>query len=236
LNERNENERNKQMKNIKTAAYLLIASLVLAVLGLFASAVRETGETVQQFAPIPRATADIALDRRQQEAQVTATYIAVLESEIVSDTMTTHRLQRESEQERHELDRALAETLTTVKQIAVWAVGFAVWAACVGLGVKLGAMWAASGIKAARESMMPLPPLSRPLADGVHLLSNGRATDTRSLASWSVVADIQPTSEQAEALAMIRRALYGDIVRALVPLLGSGQSRETVEVQRELRG
>lgn len=218
------------MDKIKTWAILGLAAMGLALCGGMITTGRMASETVQQFAPIPRATADIALDRRRQEAQVTATYIAVLESEVVSDTMTTHRLQREGEQEAHERNQALAETVTIAKQWGVGALAFGVVIAFIGLGVKFAGAWAADGVKAAREAVMPLPQLTRPLPDGVHLLTDGRATDTRSLASWSVVDDMQPTMEQAQALAEIRRAVYGEIVRAIVSLMSGRQiTREAVE-------
>jgi len=187
-------------------------------------------ETAQQFAPIPRATADIALDRRAQEAQVTATYLAVLGSEVVSDTMVAHGLQRQGEREQYNRDQVLAETVTTAKQAGVGALAFGVVVASVGLGVKFGAGWASDGIKAAREATMPLPQLSRPLADGFHLLAEGRGFDTRSLASLSVVSDMQPTMAQAQAIAEIRRAVYSEIVRAIVPLLTGGQAQLMREV------
>lgn len=114
------------MDKAKTWAILALAAMFLALCAGAMGLGNTASETVQQFAPIPRATADIALQRRQQEAQVTATYIAVLKNEVVSDTMTTHRLQREQEQADHDRAQAMAETWTTVKQVMVVGVGASV--------------------------------------------------------------------------------------------------------------
>jgi len=118
--------------------------MVLALLAGMAQTVETAAETVQEFAPIPRATADIALDRRQQEAQVTATYIAVLESEIVSDTMTTHRLQREQDISEHRRADELAETMAIIQQVTAWTV--AIVKITVGIAVVIMSAWFALAV------------------------------------------------------------------------------------------
>lgn len=219
------------MDKLKTVAILALVAMGLALCGGMMTTARTASETAEQiFAPIPRATADIALQRREQEKQITATYIAVLKSEVVSDTQTTHRLQREEEQEKHGRKQAMAETWTAIKQVCAWLIASSLGIMCIAFAVRFSASWAMDGVHSVRKAVMPLPQLSRPLSDGVHLLADGRATDTRSLASWSVVENMQPTMEQAQALAEIRRIVYGEIARALVPLLGAGQmTREVVE-------
>jgi len=203
----------------------------LALCGGMMTTARTASDTAEQiFAPIPRATAAIALQRRQQEAQVTATYIAVLGSQVISDTKKTHGLQRDRQQEEHDRDQALAETWTTVKRFGAWTMATSLSIMCVGIAVRFGAAWAMDGVHSARKAVMPLPQLSRPLSDGVHLLADGRATDTRTLASWSVMHDLNPSPEQARAMVEIRAAVYGEIARALVPMLSAGQmTREVVE-------
>ncbi len=131
------------MRNKVIGPIIFVVFCLVTCSGMLASTAR-VAETAQQFAPIPRATADIAIDRRQQEAQITAEYIAVLATEVYSDTQVSHALIRQGEQEQHERDRALAETVNTVKQVCAWAVGALVTVGSLCLSAMAG--WATLGV------------------------------------------------------------------------------------------
>ena len=196
--------------NPKNLPAILIAICgLLACIGMFISTT-SIANVAGEFAPIPQATAVIALDRRSQEAQVTATYIAKLGDEVGKDTENTHAIMRAKEQSRFERSEMF-------EQAAMWAGVFVVSAGSIGAGVWLGGRGVGAGIKHARVAMLPLPLPSGPILIG------DRIVDTNTGAVWSVTEDRQAQLDHAKAVrefrAIVVRAIAGAVVEAAKPKL-----------------
>ena len=195
---------------------LIVLSTGIATLFAFSIICGIGGQTAQQFAPIPQATAQIALDRRSQEAQVTATYIAVLNSEIVSDTQTTHAIGRTQAYKRLARNEVF-ETALLIGGVII------VGAAAVGGGVWIGGRGVASGVKHIRQALLPLP-----LPDAA-LLYGKRIIDTRDGAGWSVIEDRAAQIEHARAVREYRSIWARAFIKAFaegggVKLLTGGRN------------
>jgi len=123
------------MKNLTTKA-----AAIIIVVGIIAFA-NSFAQTAREWSPEAKATAQIAVDRREQEAQVTATYIAVLSSEVVSDTQNTHTLAREKEQRRASQSAAVSQVAASALSAGVWVVWFAASLSLIGLAMGLFALF-----------------------------------------------------------------------------------------------
>ena len=203
---------------MKTLSQKLPALIVITVglLALFASSAicAIGGETAQQFAPIPQATAQIALDRREQEAQVTATYIEVLSSETVSDTQNTHALNRETARQDAQRNNDVQSALSSAKILGIWlTVGTLGCMAC-GAGAWLGGRGVAAGARHVASARIPP---SRRLPDGLNVmrLPSGeiRAIETRAGGAQWAVEDDRPGDTIA---ASDIRAFQFGVIKALV--------------------
>lgn len=150
------------METAKRAGIITIIVFAMGACLSIGNGIETAGETVQQFAPIPQATAQIALDRREQEAQVTATYIAVLSSEVVSDTMNSHAIMRDNERQRAIRTNQL-ETIANYGKMSL-VVSLCLFCGIVSVGLGYGIARRASTV---------------PLRDGAHLLPSGNWIDTR---------------------------------------------------------
>ena len=172
---------------LSTGIFGLIVTSVICGIG---------GETAQQWAPIPQATAQIALDRRSQEAQVTATYIAVLSSEVVSDTHTTHTLGRAAQVEQHGRAMAFERVANGGKMVLAIVVTLSLSIASVGVG--FGIARRATTVR---------------LKDGPHLSLSGNWFDTRT-GLVSGTKREQLTVEHALALLEYRSVMARAFVEA----------------------
>jgi len=210
---------------MKSLSSKLPALLILSagVAGLFAASAmcNASGETVQQFAPIPQATAAIALGRWEHEAKVTATCMVALANEVVSDTHVTHAIQRDQAQTRFDRSEALESTVTTCKRVLAGfiALGASVTAigGGVGLGAWLGGRGVASGVR--HIATARIPP-SRRLEDGLNLvrLPSGevRAIETRAGGqTWSIDDDASADPAAAECVREFRAVVVRAIAGAL---------------------
>ncbi len=177
---------------------LIILSSGVATLFVLSIICGIGGQTAQRFAPIPQATAQIALDRRSQEAQVTATYIAVLSSEVVSDTQTTHALERAAQAGRHGRTMAFERVMNGGKMALVVVVTLSLSIASVGVGFGI----------ARRASIVRLK-------DGPHLLPGGNWIDTRTAMVTSTKRE-QLTLEHARALLEYRSVMVRAFTEAFV--------------------
>ena len=191
------------MKNAKSLPAILIAiCTLLACAGVFISGPGIATAVINQ--PIVEATAFIALDRRSQEAQVTAAYNRVLASEVVSDTQNTHAIARTQEQTRFARSEFFEQALTLggVFGVACVAIGGGAW---------LGGRGVGAGIKHVRVAMLPLP-----LPDAALLYGGDRVIDTRTGAGWKVTEDHQAQLDHAQAVREYRAIVFNAFASAFV--------------------
>lgn len=209
------------MQTIKLAIIALILAFALGVMLSLSNAVETTGETVQQFAPIPQATAAIALDRRQQEAQVTATYLAVLGSEIVSDTVNTHAIARQRERARLERAEAVENAVATGKQAIIVCSVLFVAVSSIGGGVWLGCRGVAAGMKHLGQARLPM---TRHLLEGPHITESGTITHTVTGATWQIDTPQSASPEHARLISATYQAMPPGLLVDLVAALASGNA------------
>ena len=203
------------MKNAKSLPAILIAICTLfACVGVFISTT-SIANVAGEWAPIPQTTAQIALDRRSQEAQVTATYIAVLASEVVSDTENTHAIARTQEQTRFDRSEFFEQAL------ALGGV-FGVACAAIGGGVWIGGRGVGAGILAVRRATLPLP-----LTNAAHLLSDGRIVHIGTGMTWSAKDDHPPNLEHAQAVRELQSIVPTALISAVAKLMMANANKET---------
>lgn len=182
------------------AAVIVFSIFGLGVCLSVSSGIESASETAQQFAPIPQATAEIALDRRKQEAQVTATYIAVLSSEVVSDTQHSHALERIDNEQRQARSAQLGEIANYAKMGVVISGAIGLSLLCIGAGYGFGK----------RLSVVHVP-----LKDGAHLLPGNVWIDTRTALVSSTKKEYLPQMHAKDLLeyrAVVVKALASAFV------------------------
>lgn len=197
------------------AAVIVFSIFGLGVCLSVSSGIESASETAQQFAPIPQATAEIALDRRKQEAQVTATYIAVLSSEVVSDTQHSHALARINNEQKQYRQSQLGEITNYAKMSIVVSGAIGLSLLCIGAGYGFGK----------RLSVIHVP-----LKDGAHLLPGNVWIDTRTALVSSTKKEYLPQMHAKDLLeyrAVVVKALASAFVEnGGVKLLMGGNNNE----------
>lgn len=192
------------------AKVIIIAIILTVVLALIVqSCATSISGTVKEFAPVPQATAEIALDRRVQEAQVTATYISVLASEVVSDTQNTHAVLRQREVDRYNRERVIADAWTGVQ---------------VGLMACLVFVAGFKSLEVVRASLRPIPQRTRSLAYRPQLTAGGMVSDPNTLATWEIDTPRSPDEVHGGILERQRAAIPAEIVRNLADVARIRQS------------
>jgi len=135
-----------------------------------------------------------------QEAQVTATYVAVLSSEVMSDTKNLHAINRQKEIDDYQRERIISDAWTGTR---------------VGLMLCLVVVVIAKSQEVVRLSLRPVPEKTRLLRDGAHLTADRMLTDTRTTATWTVTEQRPADEVHGRILTEQKVAIPAEIITRL---------------------